>query len=111
MSGIKLAELDASDMLDVIHYFFEEDSHFVSEAQADTRNSLRVSMYGTMYKRPYNYSTSRTRPQSRTFNAEGDIDEQFIADNKELKPFVPATDFDPESTNPFGTLLDSPNGY
>lgn len=110
MSGIKLAELDASDMLDVLHYFFEEDSHFVSEAQADTRNNLRVSMYQTMYKKPYAYATSRSN-KARSYNAEGDIDEQLIPVNQELKPFVPATDFDPESTNPFGSLLDSPNGY
>ena len=111
VSGINLEELNAGDMLDVLHYFFEDDTHYSSEIQAESKNSLRVHLYESMYQKPYAYASSRARPKSKTFNAEGGLDEQYIADNQEIKPFVPATDFDPESINPFGDLLDRPVGY
>lgn len=111
MSGLKLEEMPAGDMLDVLHYFFEEDTYYSTEVEAETKNNLRVHLYEEMYKKPYVYQSNRSRPKSKTFDAGGNIEEQYIADNQEIKPFVPATGFDPESINPFGDLLDRPVGY
>ena len=100
-----------SDMLDVIHYIFEEDSTFVSQEQFQSRDSVRVKMYRELYARSYNYSRV-----PRQNNGIADFDENF-EDMTPVDPlkaptkgYVPPTDFDPSSPKPFGGVLDSPMG-
>lgn len=111
LHGINLKEMEVSDMLDVIHYIFEEDSAFVSQEQLQTRDGVRVKMYRELYDRSYKYS--------RVPKKDGDIadfDEDFedMTPVDPLKPptkgYVPPTDFDPDSPNPFGGVLDAPIG-
>lgn len=105
-------------MLDVIHYYFEQDSVHSSEehikSQSNTRETLYRDLYGTEYKYKY-----REKGQSNN-NYVGDLDDLPVDEEEEIKPFdplagppkafVPATEFNPEARKPFGDVLDSPLG-
>jgi len=117
--------MDACDMLDVVHFFFESDllseSAEFAEAKSKMRSSLYREMYETTYKYPvgdtgksYNYSTaSGEESVFSAGNAESTV-APFDPDKPDkgpTKPFVPATEFDPDTPNPFGGVLDPPSGF
>jgi hypothetical protein len=89
-------------MLDVLHFFFEEDSRYVSEEEARSVSALRTTIYGELYGTTYRY---QMKSRSNSGNSSGDY-----SDPNELKPYIPPTEFDPESLNPFGSVLDAPIG-
>jgi hypothetical protein len=104
-----------SDMLDVLHFFFEEDSTSMSSAeQVEARDSVRENLYSTLYKTTYKYSQSKSRavanPEDLPFEDEEPLPKPFdpLEVNKPPKPFKRATDFDPDSALPFGSVLDAP---
>lgn len=85
-------------MLDVIHYFFEEDNNFVSQEHAIITERRRIRLYKNMYGKDYAYAVIE---KSETKTSE---------DGKEIKPYIEPTEFDPDSSNPFGSVLDAPIG-
>jgi hypothetical protein len=91
LNGVKLKELDASDMLDVIHYILEEDMTpaFV-EDEAKAKVKIRSVIYREMYGVTYNSGSAA----SEGYASSGDV-----------MPYVPPTD--PED---FGKILGSPLG-
>lgn len=93
-------------MLDVIHYFYEEDFNYSTVEQAQMTDARRIHVFESLYKTKYHYAA----PKSAGKTSGVDDLEPFDPMNQEVKPFVPATDFDPESSNPFGSLLDAPIG-
>lgn len=104
-------------MLDVIHFFFEEDATNVSTAeQADARDSVRTSIYRTMYETEYKYASSRSKNDLSNLDEPfGDDDDMPVpvdpfTKSNVVKPYVPATDFDPDAAKPFGRVLDAPLG-
>ena len=106
--------MDSVSMMDVLHYFFEEDTSRVSTAEqsdaiADMRKNL-YRMYGTTYK----YAPAKKSSSSSTTYGGDSFDDFDVAPfdpaNQETKPFIPATDFNPDSANPFGKVLDAPIG-
>lgn len=105
MSGLKLAEMDISDMLDVIHYFYEEDFNYSTVEQAQMTDARRIHVFESLYKTKYHYAAPKTKESSS-----GPDGTDYDYDGQEIKPFVPATDFNPEAANPFGGLLDAPIG-
>lgn len=118
MNGVKLLEMDAADMLDVVHYFFEEDIlRFSNSEHAEAGSRVRVSIYENMYDREYKYEFISSEKDSndggRSYISD-DIDDPLndltpmTTKPKKLKPYIPPTDFDPDSYNPFGSVLDSP---
>lgn len=102
--SLRLAEMELSDMLDVIHFFFEEDSRFVSAEEAEALSSLRTSIYRNLYGTTYQYSSSKNKGNSDYAN------DGYFDDFSETKPYIPPTDFNPNASNPFGSLLDAPIG-
>jgi hypothetical protein len=114
MSQVKLAEMDAADMLDVIHYLYEEDVNYVSPEQQQYADQRRVSIWNSMYKIPYKYSA--TKENADIFNSpigdDEDIDfTPFSASrSNNVKPYFPPTDFSAEDGDPFGGVLDAPIG-
>lgn len=103
-------------MLDVVHYMFEEDTARLTTAeQADGISAMRTSVY-QMYNRPYIYGTSSkssNRPTERQYvTGDYEFNSDIPADAAQLapKPYVPATEFNPESSMPFGGVLDAPLG-
>jgi hypothetical protein len=101
--GLSLAEMELSNMLDVLHFFFEEDSRFVSAEEAEAVSALRSSLYKDLYGVKYRYGASKTKNNQMSANDYPD----FL---DETKPYIPPTEFDPDRADPFGGLLDAPIG-
>lgn len=108
--------MDAADMVDVIHYYFEEDMDVASNEQAEARSKTRVSIYKDMYGREYKYPYKSAKSQAP--KGPEDYETEDGPDMADIKPFDPKqeptkayfapTDFDPDSSNPFGNGLDAP---
>jgi len=123
MNGIRLGEMESSDMLDVIHYLFEEDMAAASGEQAEARSNVRTILYKSFYEREYQYkldSSSKSKGSygSSSTYADGSPIEPMedlvpfdpLEQAKPTKPYVPPTEFNPDSVMPFGTTLDAPLG-
>jgi hypothetical protein len=117
--------MEATDMLDVIHYFFEDDLAVASAEQQEARSNTRSSVYRTLYGTTYKYAIKKSGSEggSYTYAADGSeiptdgfygTDEDITPFDpnenvkKATKPFVPATDMDADSPLPFGRVLDAP---
>ena len=102
-------------MLDVIHYFFEEDMSPSSAEEAEARSQMRTVIYRNMYHKAYKF-TFKSSGKSYNYSDNkmpndgfyGEDLAPFDPDNQTTKPFVPATEFDPDSPLPFGLDLDAP---
>lgn len=99
MSGIRLEELEASEFLDVVHYFFEEDSSFSTPEEAVATTKMRKKFYELFYEKEYIYGISDE--ELKKYESSG-VDEDGV------KPYIPPTEFNPESASPFGAVLDAP---
>jgi hypothetical protein len=109
--------MDASDMLDVIHYFFEEDTlRFATGEHAEASSKFRTSLY-EMYGLSYKYAVSATSSSSSGGRKYVGKDEDYSFDasvpgvkNNTVKPYMPPTQIDPDAADPFGGILDAPIG-
>jgi hypothetical protein len=112
--GIVLEELESSDMIDVLHFMFEEDALGPSGEYLEARSSLRTSIYSNLYKEEYNYkvgskgSGNFSPGDYNSSMANGEDLVPFDPMNAATKPYVPTTDFDPNSSLPFGGLIEAP---
>jgi hypothetical protein len=113
VNGLRLADMPAPDMLDVLHYFFEDDLNFSTPEQAEAREKTRSSIYQELYNSTYKYASN-----GKDFIGEGvDEPEDDSGEEEEINPFtvkekaksfIKPTEFNPEAENPFGKLLDGP---
>jgi hypothetical protein len=115
MSGLRLAEMDSAEMLDVIHVIFEEDyTNAVNGEQVDAKNKVRKIIYREFYEKEYKHSFSSSDDYSNLEPEESGYDYSdvvpFDPAKAERKPFVPSTDFNPDAALPFGKTLDAPMG-
>lgn len=120
MNGLNLKEMKASDMIDVLHYFFEDDMNYASAEQADAKDRTREIIYQDFYGHKYTYSKTQSgtgvnySAGGQNFTADLSSDEQeekieaFDPMKKPPKPFVPATQVNASSPKPFGSVLDEP---
>lgn len=118
MNGLRLAEMEASEMLDVLHYFFEEDYFYVNDEQAEYRPKFRQQMYKSMYGIDYVYVSADTGDSSGSDS----LDPEEIEEPEELiNPFSPRAKKETKafleptlplenSQKPFGDILDMPLG-
>lgn len=114
MSGLQLAGMPAADMLDVLHYFFEEDLNVSTAEQAEARDKTRMTLYRNLYNKEYKYARPGTSGGT-TY-----IDDEVIQPEEapiepfnpavKPKPYRPPTEFNPDSAKPFGSTLDAPLG-
>ena len=104
-------------MLDVLHFYMEEDFDFTTKEESEAKENLRSTISRLIYDKDYNFSNSSS---SSGVNSRKYISKE---ENEELKPFnpedpnafnkksyIPPTDFDANSSKPFGDVLDSPIG-
>ena len=98
-------------MVDVLHYYMEEDYRFSSSEEADARSNLRKLMYKNLYQREYKYFIP-SKTNSRATASGIDFDDLDPVDPTAgpTKSYFPPTDFNPEAPNPFGDVLDAPLG-
>jgi hypothetical protein len=94
--------MNMSDMLDVIHFLFEEDSRYSSQEEVESVSAMRTQIYEGLYGVPYTYKLKKSS-RSNMNSSSGDF-----SGIEETKPYIPPTEFDPESSNPFGSLLEAP---
>ena len=107
-----------SDMLDVFHFFFEEDSLSSGTAEHfEAKDSLRSTVYSSLYNVEYKYKANKTSTTdfSELDDPLDDFDEAPVPvdpfkKSNAVKPYTPATTFDPEAAKPFGSILDAPLG-
>ncbi len=112
MSGLKLVEMDAADMVDVLHYYFEEDLNIVSQEQVAAKSESRSVIYRTLYGTTYKYRIDAGIKSSNNASSSPSYDDlvPFDPSNNVTKPYVPPTEFDPDAATPFGRTLDAPLG-
>ncbi len=115
MSGLQLSSMELADMLDVIHVIFEDDMTSVASAeQVDVKEKVREIIYRDFYETTYKYKTTKKRQNAGFDNSVEDFDYSditpFDPSSQPVKPFVPATDFNPDMQKPFGSALDAPLG-
>ena len=91
-------------MLDVLHFLFEEDSRFATAEEAESVSAGRTALYKDLYNVDYKY---KIKPQGKKSGNSGEFS---YSDPDEVKPYIPPTEFDPDSFNPFGQVLDAPIG-
>ena len=87
-------------MLDVVHYFFEQDSRYSSAEEAEAVTRMRSQIYSGLYGTTYKYAVKT----SSSPGASGS------GDDMALKPYVPPTEVDLDSPLPYGSVLDAPIG-
>jgi hypothetical protein len=112
VNGIRLEEMELSDMLDVIHYFYEEDLNYASVEQAQMTDARRVTLFKQLYNIDYKYASDEIKNRSAGTIGDFDFDDPVPFDpaNAKTKPFIPATEVDANSYSPFGSVLDAPIG-
>jgi hypothetical protein len=103
MSGItRLATLESSDMIDVVHVLFEEDSTPAYEQHMEVKSRVREMIYGDFYGSPYRYAyKTNTQQEALGFDPDMELPEP----TRETKPYIPPTN--PED---LPGILDAPLG-
>jgi len=102
-------------MIDVLHYYFEEDLMVDSKEEVENKTRIRSLLYREMYHKAYKYGNS-TSAGSYNYSTASDGylgDEDDTVDDPvkpASKPYVPPTDFNPDSAKPFGRIVDEPLG-
>ncbi len=114
-------------MLDVFHYLFEEYFTFTSEEHVGSASGIRKSVWTNFYgvdflyeiktrsqeeaeKKARGYSSGQTPSYASEddFSSLDSVDAFSPRDRsengEEIKPFIPATNFDPDSSTPFAGL-------
>jgi hypothetical protein len=111
--------MEMSEMLDVMHYIFEEDMTFSTGEQADAQTEIRKSLYKELYHKDYKYN--RSSGKKNTASGFDDIDGLMEADepivpvdpvkeSQKVKAYTPTTKLNSDSPLPFGNVLDAPIG-
>lgn len=96
--GLTLGEMEMSQMLDVIHFLFEEDARYSTAEEAQAVSEFRSTIYGVLYGTTYKYKVSSSSGGGAGRSGGG------------VKPYIPPTEFDPDTGMPFGDVLDAPLG-
>lgn len=83
-------------MLDVLHYFYEDDLAPRWEQDGDVKSRMREVIYETMYKKRYKYSIDSKR-RTASFDTDRPAPPPEAAPLQDprsmpVKPFIPATD-------------------
>jgi hypothetical protein len=114
-SGVKLVDMDASDMVDVLHYYFESDMYMQSQTELDSKESTRKYLYRELYKVIYRERSETTEAPDFSFDDFEDESEEEngtpikqFSPREKVKNYIPASLPDENSSLPFGMGLDAP---
>ena len=105
------------DLLDALHYMFEEDMVPMNAEQQEAREKMRVNLYSEIYERgSYKWITQKSgggeSASGTTYGGDFDSASEPV-DGKvklESKEYIPPTPFNPDAAKPFGDILDEPMG-
>lgn len=106
--------MEATEMTDVLHYLMEDDMRYGSAEEAEAVSAYRTQLY-LLYGKTYRYAVSSSNKQNGRSYVPKNASNSFDFDDPaftstETKPYVPPTDFNPDSALPFGSDLDAPLG-
>lgn len=107
--------MGAPDALDVIHVFFEEDLVASTKEEVESKSLVRTRIYKHLYDTEYKYAVDSS-DQSYNYStaSDGYIGEEDDNIEEPVKPpkksYIPPTDFNPNSAQPFGKLIEPPLG-
>lgn len=116
MSGVRLLELDSSDMMDVIHYILEADLAENMNEYAEVKDSYRTRIYEDFYFQKYAYASPSSK-KSSNFNPDlppiddpsWDAPQKFEqTPSATTKRYIPPTNFSEGLENPYEGVLDAP---
>jgi hypothetical protein len=127
-NGLELREMEVSNMLDVLHFLFEDDLNYSTAEQAEAHGEVRNNMYSSLYGIRYKYYTPSKKRGSQSFSGGGlstasgetfggpedDFGgpvKPFNPRKAQTKPYFPPTDLTGNASKPFGSVLDAPLGY
>lgn len=106
--------MEASEMVDVLHYYFEDDYMATSTIEkAHNVTQFRKRLYGSLYGTTYDYGQNEGASASSSSEFEDVDDENFDVTpfdaSRATKPYIPPTEPTGGAT-PFGDVLDGPVG-
>jgi len=107
--------MKAPDALDVIHVFFEEDLLDESKEAMEAKTRVRKMIYRQLYKKTYKYGVASS-DQSYNYStaSDGYLGEEDDAIEEPVKfakkDYIPPTEINPNSSNPFGKSVEPPLG-
>lgn len=108
--NVNLKEMNAADMCDVLHFFFEEDNRFSSGEEAEALSKFRSGLY-QLYSKTYSYGIKSSSSGRQYISDDGtDIDDPMGSGEKATKSYIPPTKFKENSPAPYGAVLDPPIG-
>lgn len=120
VSGLQLSSMPAEDMLDVLHYFLEQDFRYGSEYEPIYKDEFRKNIYKQFYGIEYKYLSQES---SQDEGIQGDNLDELDAPEAENAPEEVVNPFNPRSASvkpyieptqvvdgpsPFGDILDIP---
>lgn len=92
MHGCQLKKMEASEMLDVIHVLFEEDTLPRWESDMEIKDNMRDTLYRELYGTEYKYGYSTNRGRSASWDGTGPPPAEpsiYDAADGEIKPYFP----------------------
>lgn len=90
---MNLKEMEVSNMLDVLHFFLEEDLRYPSVDAARFHESIRRAIFSDWY--------GVEQPDIQ-------VAQPDTANSEPIKPFIPPTPIDYDSPEPFGEFIGAP---
>jgi len=110
--------MEAADMLDVLHFFFEEDHRYSTFEEAEYKDVFRSKIYKDMYNVDYAYYSERKEEGVKDFDDSAIEEPEEVEDPiqpfsprvKQAKAYVPPTELTNNVERPFGDILDQPLG-
>lgn len=97
-----------SDMLDVLHYYMEEDFMVNSAEQAEARDKARAVLYKLIYDKEFKLGQNKNYSKPTASGFEEDVLVPVDPTKEPTKSYIPPTDFNPDLVKPFGDKLDAP---
>lgn len=89
-------------MLDILHYLFEEDATYDYNEQVEHKSRMCSVVYETLYNIDYAYKDVARREMVDEFGESMPMSPNI---DREVKPYIPPTKFNPDAPNPFGAAL------
>jgi hypothetical protein len=110
--------MEASSMLDVLHYFFEEDFTYVSDENMTFNEVFRTNVYREFYKKEYQYVRDKESSSSLD-SLDSPLNEDIAEDprdkirvfsprEKSAKQYMAPSELTNNDAKPFGSVLDGP---
>lgn len=85
MSGVSLGDLPSYDMLDVLHYMYEEDMTPTWEHESEFKDSIRSTIYRELYDTQYSLANNDV------MHANADLSDYGGEPTGTVKPYISPT--------------------